>query len=115
MLSRLAVGTAAVVAGVSWFGWAAFARGAVGVVKSVVMGDAGSGGTAIVVLGVVVAMTASLRQGLTLAHFSAQHKPFWSVSRFVTSLRRDMTQISTKGTQRNPQKLLMLSCEVDGC
>jgi hypothetical protein len=30
-------------------------------------------------------------EGLTLVHFSAQPKPFWSVSRFVSSLCRVMT------------------------
>ena len=51
-------------------------------------------------------------QGLTLVHYSAQPMPFWSVRRFVSSLWRVMTHLSTEGTQRNPQKVLTLSSEV---
>jgi hypothetical protein len=38
-------------------------------------------------------------QGLTLVHFSAQLKPSWSLKRFVSSLRRVMTHLSTEGAQ----------------
>jgi len=54
-------------------------------------------------------------QGLTLAHFPAQPMPFWSVSRFVSSLSRVMTHPSTEGTKRIPQKVLTLSRNVDEC
>ena len=54
-------------------------------------------------------------QGLTLAHFLAQPKPFWSVSRFVFSLWRVTTRIFNDVTQCIPQKVLTLSREVDEC
>jgi hypothetical protein len=49
------------------------------------------------------------RQGLTLAHFAAQPKPFWSVSRFVSCLSRVMTHPSTEGTQLIPQRVPTLT------
>jgi len=49
------------------------------------------------------------RQGLILVYFSAQPKPFWSVSSFVSSLCRSMIHIYTEGTQRVPRNVLKLS------
>ena len=43
------------------FGWEAFIRGALNVVKAVVMGEEGNEGTAIVVLGIAAAATAVFR------------------------------------------------------
>ena len=46
---------------------------------------------------------------LTLVHFSAQLKPFWSVRHSVSSLSRVTTPTSTEGTQLIPRKVLTLS------
>jgi hypothetical protein len=48
----------------------------------------------------------AVRQGLTLAHFSAQPMPFWTVSRFVSCLSRVVTRPSTEGSQRVPHMCL---------
>ena len=60
-LAALGTAAAAAVIGSSIFGWDAFFRGAVGVVKAVVMGDEGNEGVAIVVLGFAAAATAVYR------------------------------------------------------
>ena len=60
-LAALGAAAAAAVIGSSIFGWDAFFRGAVGVVKAVVMGEEGNEGVAIVVLGFAAAATALFR------------------------------------------------------